>query len=49
MDWTPSVGYRVGDKVWGECPRSLWAIWWERITTLKWRVPTTEKRLFEAR
>lgn len=45
-DWSPSVGFKVGDKIRVPFKRSWLDIWWDRITTLRWSVDLTEQRTF---
>jgi hypothetical protein len=45
-DWSPSAGYKVGDKIKHTFRRSWLDIWWERVTTLRWHVNITERRTF---
>ena len=39
--------YRIGDRISMVVRRDWLAIWWDRVATLRWRVPLTETRVFE--
>ncbi len=39
--------YEVGDRISMVVHRDWLAIWWDRITTMRWRVPQTETKWFE--
>lgn len=46
LSFDDGVGFRLGDLVATDFARSWLDIWWERLTTLRWRVPLMERRYF---
>lgn len=44
--WTESRTFQVGDVVATDFVRPWLSIWLDRLTTLRWRVPMTERRYF---